>query len=130
MSRATRLRTIKYKCVLKFAYAEKANAAVFINNSLKKAKPRFCLFPSICRYLGSRKGVKTAALNNMRVLINAAVRGKPLVVPLKIAEICFVSSKQISRALYFTILLQNSRKNYTSGRYTESTKFNGVKKKL
>lgn len=38
MSRATRLRTIKYKCVLKFAYAEKANAAVFINNSLEKGK--------------------------------------------------------------------------------------------
>ena len=30
---------------------------------------------------------------------------------------------------YFTILLQNSRKNYTSGRYTKSTKFKGVKKK-
>ena len=40
---------------------------------------------------------EAAALYNMRALKVAAARGKPLGFPLKIVEICFVSSKQISR---------------------------------
>ncbi len=57
------------------------------------------------------------------------VEGKAVRVSPQLSTFSFVSSKEKVRTLYFTILLQNSRKNYTSGRYTESTKFKGVKKK-
>ena len=46
------------------------------DNFSNKAKRRFCLVPSICRYLGLRKGGEAAALNNMCALKDAAAEGK------------------------------------------------------
>ena len=72
----------------------------YFNNYLKKAKPRFCLFPQNRAFAffppfadtSARGRGETAALNNMRMLINAAMRGKPLGVPLRSQK--FVLSAQ------------------------------------
>ena len=76
--------------VLRFSVRLRFN--IYYNNLSKKAKPRFCLFPSICRMAYGRG--ECPRFYNMCATIYRGQRGKPLGFPLKISTFCFVSSKQ------------------------------------